>query len=263
MQIDPLFRKALAELVGIFAFFFAGIGAIVAITPTTPYTSILPNVPNSGLLVVAFAHGIMLATMVSALGAISGGHFNPAVTLGLFVGRIIDLQTLVVYWCAQLIGAILAALAVKAAFPPDMWQPSHLGVPMLSPAFTIGQGIFIEALGTFFLVTAVYGTAVDPRHPPIGGLGIGLTLFADILFAGGATGGAMNPARAFGPAVVANYWTNQEIYWIGPLLGGAIAGLVYKYVFWESAPVQVGEPGTSLPPPATRPAPPPARGRRR
>jgi MIP family channel proteins len=263
MQVDPLLRKALAEGIGIFAFFFAGIGAIVATTQTAPYSALLPNVPASGLLVVALAHGIMLATMVSTLGAVSGGHFNPAVTLGLFVGRIIDLRTLVVYWCAQLIGSILAALAIMAAFPSSMWKPSHIGAAALASNIGVGQGIFIEALGTFFLVLAVYGTAVDPRHPPIGGLGIGLTLFVDILFAGGATGATMNPARAFGPAVVANFWTNHEVYWIGPLLGGALAGLIYKNVFWEPAPQQVGEPGTSLPPPVTRQAPPPGQRRRR
>jgi MIP family channel proteins len=246
MEIDPLFRKALAEGVGIFAFFFAGIGAIVA----------NQGVVASGttvVLIVAFAHGIMLAIMVSALGAVSGGHFNPAVTLGLFVGRMIDVRTLVVYWAAQLIGAILAAVAVTVAFPKVLWNPSHIGLPALGSGVGFGTGVFIEALLTFFLVLAVYGTAVDPRHPPIGGLAIGLTVFVDILVGAGQTGAAMNPARAFGPAVVSSTWTNQLVYWIGPLIGGAVAGVLFKTIFWQTPAETTGQPAAALEPGLVRP----------
>jgi MIP family channel proteins len=246
MQIDPLFRKALAELVGIFAFFFAGIGAIVANQgAAAPGTSIV--------LTVAFAHGIMLAIMVSALGSISGGHFNPAVTFGLFVGRMIDFRTLVVYWAAQLIGAILAAVAIMVAFPKNLWSPSHIGTPALGIGVNFGTGAFLEALLTFFLVLAVYGTAVDPRHPPIGGLAIGLTVFVDILVGAGQTGAAMNPARAFGPALVSGFWTNQLVYWIGPLVGGGVAGVLYKGLFWQAPAETTGRPAAALAPGAVRP----------
>jgi glycerol uptake facilitator-like aquaporin len=142
-----------------------------------------------------------------------------------------------------------------------VWNPSHIGAPQLQQVpyqsagglhFTgvvgFGTGTFIEALLTFFLVLAVYGTAVDPRHPPIGGLAIGLTVFVDILVAGNVTGAAMNPARAFGPAVVSNFWTNQLVYWIGPLIGGAVAGVIYKTLFWQTPAATPGEPATSLPP---------------
>jgi MIP family channel proteins len=243
MQIDPLFRKALAEVVGIFCFFFAGIGAIVDIAGTDA---------SSNLLVVAFAHGIMLAIMVSALGEVSGGHFNPAVTFGLFVGGMIDIRTVVVYWCAQLFGAVLAALAIEVAFPKKMYDPSHIGAAALAPGVNFGTGSFIEAVLTFFLVLAVYGTAVDPRHPPIGGLAIGLTVFVDILVGGGRTGAAMNPARAFGPALVSGHWNDQLVYWLGPLIGGAVAGLVYKNLFWQTPAETKGRPATSLAPGVVR-----------
>jgi MIP family channel proteins len=246
MEIDPLFRKALAELVGIFAFFFAGIGAIVA------YQGAVASGPEI-VLIVAFAHGIMLAIMVSALGSVSGGHFNPAVTFGLFVGRMIDIRTLVVYWVAQLIGAILAAVAITVAFPKNLWNPSHIGTPTLAPGVSFGTGTFIEAVLTFFLVLAVWGTAVDPRHPPIGGLAIGLTVFVDILVGATRTGAAMNPARAFGPAVVSGYWTDQLVYWIGPLIGGAVAGVLYKTLFWQTPAETEGRPAAALAPGAVRP----------
>ncbi len=238
MQIDPLFRKALAELVGTFCFFFAGIGAIVAISGTDP---------SSNLLIIALAHGVMLAIVVSALGEISGGHFNPAVTFGLFIGGMVDIRTVVVYWTAQLIGAILAVLAITVAFPKRMYDPSHIGATTLN-GVSFGSGTFLEAVLTFFLVLAVFGTAIDPRHPPIGGFGIGLTVFVGILVAGPVTGGSMNPARSFAPALVSGHWNDQLVYWIGPLIGGALAGLVYKNLFWQTPAETTGRPATALAP---------------
>jgi glycerol uptake facilitator-like aquaporin len=168
------------------------------------------------LLVIAFAHGIMLAIMISTLGAVSGGHFNPAVSFGLFVGKIIDLPTLVAYWIAQLIGGTLAALAAKNIFTSVQYSPSHIGLPTLGAGVDSGTALFVEAVLTFFLVLAVYGTAIDPRHPPIGGP---------------LTSASMNPARSFGPALVSNYWNNRLIYWLGPLVDALIAGLLYSYLF--------------------------------
>jgi MIP family channel proteins len=226
MQVEALIRKSVAELVGTFAFFLAGISAIINVGSAGG---------AAGLLVVAFAHGIMLAIMVSTLGAVSGGHFNPAVSFGLFAGKVINLPTLVSFWIAQLIGGTLAALAAKNIFTtsPASIQvaKSHIGLPTLGVGVNSGTALFVEAVLTFFLVLAVYGTAVDPRHPPIGGLAIGLTIFVDILIGGPITGAAMNPARAFGPALVSNYWNNHLIYWLGPLVGALIAGLLYSYLF--------------------------------
>lgn len=234
VAIDPLMRKAVAEFIGIFAFFFVGIGAVI-------------NGSETGLLGVAAAHGVMLAIMISTLGAISGGHFNPAVTFGLFMGRQIDGRTLGYYWVAQVLGAIAAAIAIKIALPSSQVDVAHVGAPDFTDISWIA-GLFLEAVLTFFLVLSVYGTAIDPRHPPIGGFGIGLTVFVGVLVAGPHTGGAMNPARALGPAIVGNYWAWSQIaYWIGPLLGGAIAGIVYMLYFWpERAADSEGPSATAL-----------------
>ena len=214
-------RAALAEFIGTFAFFFIGAGAIV--------TDHLSG-GALGLVGIALAHGLVLSIMISAFGATSGGHFNPAVTFGFLVTRRIDIKTAVTYWVAQLVSGVLAGLALLAIYPKDVWEPVHLGTPVLGPDVSLLTGIFVEALITFFLVTAVFGTAVDSRAPKIGGFGIGLTLGVAILMSGPLTGGAANPARVFGPAVASGTWDNHLVYWIGPMLGGALAALVYHHL---------------------------------
>lgn len=217
-----LLQQCVAEFIGTFALIFVGVGAIYH---------------NAGLLAVAFAHGLTIAVMVSATGAISGGHLNPAVTFGLLVGGKIDLRRSVAYWIAQLAGASAAAFILLFLFTNQMDPGSGKtlantivsnGTPDLPKSgINTAQGVVIEAILTFFLVFVVYGTAVDARAPKIGGLAIGLTVTLDILFGGPFTGAAMNPARTFGPALASNHWNNQMIYWIGPMLGGALGGLVY------------------------------------
>jgi MIP family channel proteins len=202
--------QCIAEVVGTFTLIFIGIGAIYA---------------NPGLLGVALAHGLAIAVMVSATGHISGGHLNPAVTFGLLVGGKIDISGAIRYWISQLIGATAAGFVCLALFGRQIVVG---GTPQLGGTTTPLAGIAIEAFVTFFLIFVVYGTAVDPRGPKIGGLAIGLTITMGILFAGPLTGGAINPARAFGPALAASSWDAHYVYWIGPMLGGALAGLVYK-----------------------------------
>jgi MIP family channel proteins len=202
--------KCIAEAIGTFALIFIGIGAIYA---------------NPGLLGVALAHGLTIAVMASATGAISGGHLNPAVTFGLLCGGKIDLKDALIYWASQLAGATIAAFVCLALFNRDVVVA---GTPQLGLNTSAMAGIVIEAIVTFFLIFVVYGTAVDPRAPKIGGLAIGLTVTIGILFAGPLTGGALNPARVFGPALAVSNWTNHYVYWIGPMLGGALAGITYK-----------------------------------
>jgi MIP family channel proteins len=216
-----LAKKCVAEFVGTFALIFIGVGVIAN-------HSNLNN--NAGLLAVALAHGLTIAVMVSATGAISGGHLNPAVTLGLLVGQKMDAKTSVAYWISQLAGAVIAAGMVALLLGSPDTPGKELvfkGTPAVGKGATAIQTIGIEAVLTFFLVFVVYGSAVDQRAPKIGGLAIGLTVALDILFGGPFTGGAMNPARTFGPAVVGGQWDNHMVYWVGPLLGGALAGLVY------------------------------------
>ena len=222
-----LAKQCVAEFIGTFALIFVGVGAIYNL-------GALPG--NAGLLGIALAHGLTIAVMVSATAGISGGHLNPAVTLGLLVGGKIDLPRSAAYWIAQLAGAATAGFILLFIFSgrtdPDSGAVLAQtivanGTPNLAKGVTAAQGIIVEAILTFFLVFVVYGTAVDARAPRIGGLAIGLTVALDILFGGSLTGAAMNPARTFGPALASGHWDNQLIYWVGPLLGGAVAGLVY------------------------------------
>jgi MIP family channel proteins len=216
-------RALLAEVCGTFWFFFIGAGAILTVASGS----------GGGLLDVALAHGITLAIAIAVFGGISGGHFNPAVTFGLALAGKHPWARVPTYWAAQLIGGVLAGFALRYVFDFALAavDKTHLGTPSLGSGITPVSGIFIEALLTVFLVWAVYGTAVSPLAPKIAGFGIGLTVMTDILLGGPLTGAAMNPARWFGTAVPAGFFDNWYVYWIGPLLGAAVAGLSIRYVF--------------------------------
>jgi len=207
-----------AEFLGTFALCFVGQGAIV----------MQQALGTSQLLVVAVAHGLALATMISALGQWSGAHFNPAVTLGFVATRRMSLTSAITYWVSQLAGAIAASFLLRSIVPGEAGEAVHFGVPMLAAGVSVGQGLLLEFVLTFFLVTAVWGTAVDERGPKVGGFAIGLTVCMDILIGGPLTGAAMNPARAFGAACASGVWTNHWLYWVAPMLGGVAAARVYK-----------------------------------
>jgi MIP family channel proteins len=212
-----LLKQCVAEFIGTFALIFVGVSVIYVNTPGS----------GVGLLGVALAHGLTIAVMVSATGGISGGHLNPAVTFGLLVGGQIGVKKTVAYWIAQLAGGTAAACLLVQMFHGSGAQVVAAGTPDLSEGVSQLHGIVLEAVLTFFLVFVVYGSAVDSRAPKIGGLAIGLTITLDILAGGPLTGGSMNPARTFGPALASGHWNNHAVYWIGPLLGGALAGLIY------------------------------------
>lgn len=223
-------RPALiAEAIGTFLFFFVGAGSVVLGDYLVANGGTSP-----GLLGVALAHGLALAVLVSALGPVSGGHFNPAVTLGAWIVGAIPAPRAGMYVLAQLVGAAAAGFALRGIFPTDAWQPSNIGTPALGAGITPLLGIAVEAILTSLLVFAVIGTAIDRRAPQIGGLAIGLAVTADILLGGPLTGAAMNPARWFGPAVAAGAFGDWYVWWIGPAIGAAAAGLIYRYAFAES-----------------------------
>src|SRR5438270_2601468 len=194
MEFDPL-RRAVAEFVGTFALVFVGAGSIAV---------------SGRLTDVALAHGLVIGVMASAVGHISGGHFNPAVTLGVVVTRRIAPRLVAVYWFAQVTGAILAALLLKGLLPEPKVDGVNLGVPALGPGISGGQGVGIEAILTFFLVWVIFATAADPRGAfrSIAGLAIGFTITLDVFMGGPFTGAAMNPARALGPQLVQDVWSN-------------------------------------------------------
>jgi aquaporin TIP len=212
-------KQFAAELVGTFALVFVGGGAIIAAR----------DAGGLGLLIVAIAHGLILSIMVTATERISG-HLNPAVTIGLLSVRRITPRLAAVYIVAQLLGAVLAAIALKGLWPPDQFAAVHGTIQEIADGVSFWQACTLEAVATFFLVFVVFGTGVDPHHPKVGGFAIGLTIAADILAIGPLTGASMNPARSFGPALVSQHIVGQFVYWIGPILGGIAAAMVYEWL---------------------------------
>lgn len=220
-----LMRHGIAEGVGTFALTFVGAGVIC----TDSY-----NGGEVGLLGVALAHGLVLAAVVSALGHISGAHVNPAVTLGALLSRAIEPVTAAVHVASQLVGAVVAGLMLAAIFGADVWGPVHLGAPALGTGVQTGTAIFVEMILTFLFVFVILQVAADERAPRhVQGLVIGAALAAAIFVGGPLTGAALNPARAFGPALAAGFWEGHYVYWIGPLFGAAIASVVYGLLHSE------------------------------
>lgn len=239
-------QKLVAEFVGTFILIFIGAGSICA--------NQFMGDGGGGILAIAAAHGLAIATAVSAIGHISGGHINPAVTIAFWVTKKMGTMEALLYWLAQIAGAIAAAYLLKGLLPADVWGPVSIGTPALAPDFTRAQGMILEGVLTFFLVFVVFATAVDERGAfgKIAGFAIGLTVTMDIYLGGPFTGAAMNPARALGPAVAAGFWANHGVYWVGPLAGGVVAGWLYDSVFLRRSGVQ-----TKAAPPSA-PAKPPA-----
>ena len=220
------FQKLFAEFLGAFAVVFFGVGAVCA-------DRFLQTSGGIGLLGVALASGLAMAIMVSALGHISGGHFNPAITIGFWVTKRIGTLDAFLYWAAQILGGIAAAFLLRSIIPEETWRAVALGTPSLLRDFPVLSAMVLEGVVSFFLVVVFFATAVDDRGSfrAIAGFGIGLTMTLGALVIGPFTGAAMNPARAFGPAVASHHWANQGVYWIGPLAGGFLAGLLYNSLY--------------------------------
>jgi glycerol uptake facilitator protein len=232
MRTPTIMQRSLAEALGTFILVFVGSGAATA---ATLYFRLTPPI---GLLLVAFGLGLALFVGIMVVGKVSGGHFNPAVTIGLAAARRFEWADVPGYLIGQVIGAIVGALAILIVYGLLGARIAGLGAPTLGPGINILQGLAIEGLGTAVLVLAIMGTAVDTRA--VAGwapLAIGLTLTAIILFLGAATGGSVNPARAFGPDLVAVFfgfpvnWAAFVVsYLIGPLLGGIVGAFAYTAV---------------------------------
>lgn len=218
-------RKLLAEFVGTFALIFIGAGSIVASGIALPQAA----VPGAGLITIALAHGLTIGTMVTAVGHVSGGHFNPAVTVAAWVTRRIGTGEGAAYVLTQLAGGAAGAAVLRLAIPAEAWEPARLGATLVAEGVSDAQAITLEAVLTFFLVWVVFATAVDPKGAfgKIAGLAIGFVIAMDIMAGAPFTGASMNPARSFGPALVAGEWTGLWVYFIGPVIGGTVAALVY------------------------------------
>ncbi|KAL8113539.1 aquaporin TIP4-1 [Apium graveolens] len=221
--LQPDCIKALVvEFICTFLFVFAGVGSAMA-------TDKMSGNEVVGLFFVAIAHTLVVAVMISAAFKISGGHLNPAVTLGLCVGGHITVFRSILYWIDQCLASVAACALLK-----------YLTGGLITPVHTLAagmdslQGVIMEIVLTFSLLFTVYATIVDPKNGFLCGLGPLLTGFvvgANIMAGGAFSGASMNPARSFGPALIAGVWTDHWVYWIGPLIGGGLAGLVYENFF--------------------------------
>jgi aquaporin Z len=219
-------KALIAEFIGTFTLIFVGVGTVAA-------SYIISGGKNHDIVAVALAHGLTVAAMVGATTTISGGHLNPAVTVGAWVGGKIDFKNAVGYIIFQCLGAIFAASLLKLTFPLTVLSAVNMGTPALGQENTPLMGLGMEFILTFFLVFVIFGTAIDTRTPKIDGLLIGLTVTFDILVGGPVSGASINPARYLGPALMGGNLQYFWLYWIGPLTGGAAAALMCNYVLQE------------------------------
>lgn len=228
-----LSQKLVSEFIGTFALIFFGAGSVCA----DQYLR-ASGAGGIGLFGIAVANGLIYAILISALADVSGAHLNPAVTIGYWVTKRLSTLDTLAYWSAQVVAAIAAAYSLAAIIPESVWRPAGLGTPDLALDFTRMHGMALEAVLTFFLVFVFFATAVDANGAfnKVSGFAIGLMLTVGILAGGPFTGAAMNPARAFGPAIAAHHWTNNGVYWVGPLFGGIVAAVIYDRVFLRDQP---------------------------
>ena len=218
-------RKFLAEFMGTFALTFVGAGSIIATS-------------GENLIVIALAHGIILAVMIASMMHVSGAQFNPAVSIALAVRGLQPWSQALWFTVFQVVGGIAAAFLLKATMVPAFeYANTHIGETL--GIYSGAQGVdmisawrvlILEGLATFFLMWVIMGVAVDQKnkqHAGIAALAIGGVVIADILCFGPLTGASMNPARSFGPAMVSGEWTLHWCYWVGPIVGAMIASVVY------------------------------------
>jgi aquaporin Z len=249
MDYDPM-RRGFAEFVGTFTLIFIGAGATLTLGQALTFARFpAPVSPLFTIVAIAIANGLAIGVMVSAVGHISGGHFNPAITLGFLITRRLAPMLALVYWVIQFAAAAAAALLLRWIYDAITRDTYHLGAPGLAPNISTWQGVVIEGVLTFFLVWVVFASAADPggSFKSIAGLAIGLTITIDVIMGGPLTGAAMNPARAFGPQLVQHDWTDAWVWYLGPFAGGAIAALAYEWLYLRPVrPLPVGPPETGV-----------------
>jgi MIP family channel proteins len=225
------------------------IGTFVLVFAITLAVSLFVNPLGTGSdwAVIGLVHFLVLFTIVMTIGSISGAHVNPAVTLALLALRKIRPNDAAVYILVQLAGAVAGALMTKFLLIDDLADQQNVGVPSLNFSILGGdfQGFVAELLGAFFLIWAVVAVAVNPRAArDWSGLAIGGTLGFAVLITGPLTGGSLNPARWFGPALVSGEWNSPLLYIFAPIVGGVLAALIYWYAFVEGPPVRAATPET-------------------
>jgi glycerol uptake facilitator-like aquaporin len=210
-------QQLVAELVGTWVVVLVAAGAAVV----DPWLRAAGQ-PVLGTLGGAVCYGGAIAAMIEVFAPVSGGHLNPAVTLGAWVARRIGTARFVAYVVVQLAGGIAAAWFLRVVVPESAWRAAGLGSPVLASSVTRSQGMGLEAVLTFAVAVVFFGTAAAAGKPS--GWAVGAMVAAGAMVASPLTGAAFNPARALGPALVIHHWANQGVWWIGPLVGGVLAG---------------------------------------
>lgn len=215
-------KAVVAEFIGTFALIFFGAGSVI-----------LALNGQLDLVGVALAHGLVIAIMVSQMGHLSGGVFNPAIQIALWVTGKMPTNRTVAYIVAQLLGGAAGALLLKFLVPGQAFDAALGGAATLNAGISAGKGILLEAVGTFFLVWAVFATVIDDRGPSgkTGGFTIGLTITFGILAIGPWTGAAFNVARWLGPALASGHWDDWFVWIVGPIAGAILAGVTYWGLF--------------------------------
>ncbi len=222
------YKKYLAELLGTFALVFVGSGCVCA-----DYYLVKSGSQGFGLLGIAIAFGFVVVAVAYSLGYISGAHINPAVTVSMIVTKRMKAGVGVMYMLSQIAGATCAGYLLKTLFPEAI-ASVFLGTCVLGSSVSVSQAIIMEAVITFLLVFVVFATVIDKRATPaLAGLAIGFVVLFGVMVGGAISGGSMNPARVFGPAMASGHFANHYVWWIGPIIGGVFAGFTYDILFSE------------------------------
>jgi MIP family channel proteins len=226
--VPGLARRACAEALGTFALVFAGCGAIVT---DTERGGIL------GAVGVSLVFGLVILAGIAAFGHLSGAHFNPAVTSSFFLTRHLPGRDAIAYVGAQLTGATAGALLLWLVWPA---KPAALGATV--PTIAVGRAVVLEAVMSALLMLVILSVATDTRAAGApAAIAIGAAIALDALFGGPLTGASMNPARSFGPALIAGEWRDFWIYLAGPLLGAPLGAFAYQFVRDERPALCVAE----------------------
>jgi len=221
---DRIAPKLLAEFIGTFAFVFIGAGTAAVVGE---------GAGMPGIVAIAFAHGLAIMAFAFAYGSVSGGHFNPAVTVGVLAAGAMRAGDAAAYIVSQLVGGIIGALLLGVMLGG---AATGLGTPALAHNLAVGAtaltitpvvGFVIEAMLAFFLVTVVLGTAVAARAGSLAPLAIGMTVTLNIMMGGPLTGAAFNPARALGPMVATGNFTHVWLYMAAPIVGAIVAAILH------------------------------------
>ncbi len=226
------YSKYIAEILGTLLIVFIGAGAICA-----EHTLKMAGGQGVGPTWTIPVFGIVIVAIVYATSYISGSHINPAVTIAFWITKKTDTNKTIFYLISQLTGAVIAACFLRMLFP-DAVSTVYLGTCTLGEGVGFWKAVFIEAVITFLFVFTIYATAVDRRTSKVlAGVAIGLVYLFGTLVSTTITGGALNPARVFGPAVMSGHFNYHFVWWLGPVSGGVAAGLFYKKIFLYNSPL--------------------------